>query len=200
MVRQRLKADERKARTLTRVTEVFAQKGFDGTTSADLARAAGVSEAMLYKLFGSKRRLYRAMIEHKLAEAGWGDVVADPSDDPEAFFTAMAEAIFARVEEDPDFVRLLLFSDLQGSGFAETFHEVQGGAVLAAVGDYVRARVADGRFRGDANPDVVAVAFLLTCWQYAVATKLFATDRIPRARDDEVIATLVGLFLRGVET
>ena len=45
------------------VRDVFAAKGFDGTTTRELARAAGVSEALLYKHFPSKESLYAAMLD-----------------------------------------------------------------------------------------------------------------------------------------
>lgn len=42
---------------------MFAEKGFDGTTTRELAKAAGVSEALLYKHFPSKESLYTAMLD-----------------------------------------------------------------------------------------------------------------------------------------
>lgn len=176
--KQRLSAAERKTQTLERVTQAFAAKGFTGTTSADLAKAAGVSQAMLYKLFGSKQALYRAMIDHKLAHAGWGDFPVDPSAPEEQFFRRIAEAIFSKVEADPDFVRLLLYSDLQGSEFTELFHEALGDAVINAISDYLRQRVTSGHVR-ELNPEVTGAAFLCMTWHYAVGAKVLCRDRIP---------------------
>src|SRR5918999_1399779 len=59
----RLSADQRKQAIVDAVRDVFAQKGFDGTTTRELAKAAGVSEALLYKHFPSKESLYAAMLE-----------------------------------------------------------------------------------------------------------------------------------------
>ncbi len=59
----RLSADERKQAIVDAVRNVFAEKGFDGTTTRELARAAGVSEALLYKHFPSKESLYTAMLD-----------------------------------------------------------------------------------------------------------------------------------------
>ena len=198
VTKQRLSAPERRTQTLERVSRAFAAKGFVGTTSADLAQAAGVSQGMLYKLFGSKRALYQSMIEHKLAHAGWGDFPSDAKASEEEFFRSMAQAIFAKVEADPDFVRLLLFSDLQGSEFAELFHEAMGGAVVAAVADFLRHRVASGHVR-ELDADVTGIAFLCMTWQYAVGTKVFCQSRLPKAPDEEVIETLVSLFLQGIQ-
>jgi AcrR family transcriptional regulator len=59
----RLSADQRKQAIVDAVRDVFAQKGFDGTTTRELAKAAGVSEALLYKHFPSKESLYAAMLD-----------------------------------------------------------------------------------------------------------------------------------------
>ena len=59
----RLSADERKQAIVDAVRNVFAEKGFDGTTTRELAKAAGVSEALLYKHFPSKECLYTAMLD-----------------------------------------------------------------------------------------------------------------------------------------
>jgi AcrR family transcriptional regulator len=59
----RLPSRERRDAIVAAVRGTFAQNGFDGTTTRELARAAGVSEALLYKHFPSKESLYGAMLE-----------------------------------------------------------------------------------------------------------------------------------------
>jgi AcrR family transcriptional regulator len=59
----RLSSEERRRAIVDAVRGVFADKGFDGTTTRELARAAGVSEALLYKHFPSKESLYAAMLD-----------------------------------------------------------------------------------------------------------------------------------------
>jgi len=59
----RLHSEERRQAIVEAVKGVFAEKGFDGTTTRELAKAAGVSEALLYKHFPSKESLYVAMLE-----------------------------------------------------------------------------------------------------------------------------------------
>ena len=56
-------AEARREAIVEAVRDVFAEKGFDGTTTRELAKAAGVSEALLYKHFPSKESLYAAMLE-----------------------------------------------------------------------------------------------------------------------------------------
>ena len=59
----RLSSEDRREAIVEAVKGVFAEKGFDGTTTRELANAAGVSEALLYKHFPSKESLYAAMLD-----------------------------------------------------------------------------------------------------------------------------------------
>src|ERR1700688_2101180 len=57
----KLSCEERRVAILRAVRRVFAEKGFDGTTTRELADAAGVSEALLFKHFPNKEALFSAM-------------------------------------------------------------------------------------------------------------------------------------------
>src|SRR6516162_8370692 len=57
----KLSKEERRAAIVRAVRRVFADKGFHGTTTRELAEAAGVSEALLFKHFPTKEALYTAM-------------------------------------------------------------------------------------------------------------------------------------------
>ncbi len=59
----RLSSEERREAIVGAVKGIFADKGFDGSTTRELADAAGVSEALLYKHFPSKELLYAAMLD-----------------------------------------------------------------------------------------------------------------------------------------
>jgi AcrR family transcriptional regulator len=58
----KLSGEERRAAIIKAVRRVFADKGFHGTTTRELATAAGVSEALLFKHFPNKEALYSAML------------------------------------------------------------------------------------------------------------------------------------------
>src|SRR5215472_9506969 len=54
----RLDGDERRRAIVMAAVPLFAQKGFTGTTTRELAEAADISEALLFRHFPSKRQLY----------------------------------------------------------------------------------------------------------------------------------------------
>src|SRR5579863_10133701 len=62
MVVSRLDNDERRRAIVTAAVPLFARDGFAGTTTRELAAAAGVSEALLFRHFPSKQSLYREIL------------------------------------------------------------------------------------------------------------------------------------------
>jgi AcrR family transcriptional regulator len=59
--------EERKKQILDAAAHVFAEKGFEGATISDIARAAGIAEGSIYNYFKNKHDLLvslpRQMIE-----------------------------------------------------------------------------------------------------------------------------------------
>ncbi|HST26110.1 MAG TPA: TetR/AcrR family transcriptional regulator [Gaiellaceae bacterium] len=95
-VRNRLPAAERRAAVLDAALRVFGEGSYDGATTAEIARAAGVSEPILYRHFGSKRDLYFACLDEmwrRLREAVEEIVAAEP--DPREWLFSMPKAIAA---------------------------------------------------------------------------------------------------------
>ena len=60
--------DHRSAEILASVRSAFAEKGFDGASMQDLARAAGMSVGNFYRYFPSKAATVEALIQSDLAE------------------------------------------------------------------------------------------------------------------------------------
>jgi AcrR family transcriptional regulator len=124
--RRRLPSPERRDAIVDAVKGAFAEKGFDGTTTRELAKAAGVSEALLYRHFPSKESLYAAMLEacaRGPVFAEFNRVLALPPststlvvlvrflvsqfvDADDAHKTAMDRLALRSLLEDGDFVRL----------------------------------------------------------------------------------------------
>ncbi|PJI94402.1 TetR/AcrR family transcriptional regulator [Luteimicrobium subarcticum] len=61
--RVRMSKEERREQILDAATQAFAEHGFAGTTTDQVAQAAGVSQPYVVRIFGSKRCLFRAVFE-----------------------------------------------------------------------------------------------------------------------------------------
>jgi AcrR family transcriptional regulator len=62
MAATRLDGDERRRAIVKAAVPLFARKGFAGTTTRELAEAAGISEALLFRHFPTKQLLYREIL------------------------------------------------------------------------------------------------------------------------------------------
>lgn len=62
--KSRLPAVERRAAIVAAALEVFGAGSYSGSTTAEIARSAGVSEPIIYRHFPSKRELWFACLEH----------------------------------------------------------------------------------------------------------------------------------------
>ncbi len=91
--RKRLPAPERRADLLACASRVFSQGSYRGTTTAEIARAAGVTEPILYRHFDSKRDLYIACLRESWSGVRglWEQAVAGEPD-PAGWLAAMARS------------------------------------------------------------------------------------------------------------
>src|SRR5207237_7962338 len=65
----RMAGEERRLQILRVAMRVFSQSGFRGTTTKEIAMAAGVSEAMVFRHFATKEELYSAILDQKACTA-----------------------------------------------------------------------------------------------------------------------------------
>lgn len=65
---QRLAVDERRRRLLELGSELFTRQGYDQLSMAKIAKAAGISKALLYHYFPSKEAYFVATLEEKANE------------------------------------------------------------------------------------------------------------------------------------
>ena len=61
----RMAAEKRRQQIIDVAIQLFSQKGFRGTTTKEIALAAGVNEAIIFRHFATKRDLYSAIIDQK---------------------------------------------------------------------------------------------------------------------------------------
>src|SRR5438552_19135565 len=66
----RLSSDARRRQVIEVATELFARDGFRGATTKEIAKRAGVNEAMVFRHFPAKDDLCWAVIEEKCRQRG----------------------------------------------------------------------------------------------------------------------------------
>src|SRR5262245_29418625 len=101
--RPRLPAGERREVLLAAARRVFGRSGYHAATTREIAAAAGVSEALLYQHFSSKRELFIEVIETAAADLERRVLAARAGADPAA---AGLAAYFDFVEQESELYRV----------------------------------------------------------------------------------------------
>jgi AcrR family transcriptional regulator len=197
-MKTRMKSDARRASIVDAAIHLFAEKGFRGTTTRELAAALGVTEPVLYQHFANKSDIYTAIIEAK-SEEGRHRTAALlarlEGNDDRAFFTHLAELVLDRYHEDTEFIRLLYFSALEGHELTERFYEAHVLPFYDLIAGYVRRRIREGAFR-EVNPLVAARAFIGMVGEHG--TEALFLRRPVKASRKKLVEDIVTLFLNGI--
>lgn len=136
--RQLSTADERKRTVLKTAVSAFAARGYFGTTTSDVARRAGISQAYVYRLFPDKEALFVAVVEHCFAlirESLSDGAAAAGGSSPEAVLDAMGDA-YARLIADRDLLMLQLHAQCAAASEPAVREVVRAG--YARLVEYVR--------------------------------------------------------------
>jgi len=188
---------ERQAGIITAAASLFAERGFTGTTTKEIARAAGCSEALVFKHFPTKRALYAAILAEKapfselLAAV---DEAAKKRDDARVFTLIAGYRI--RRGADPTLLRLLLFSALEGHELSKMFFKNQHRVFYDYLAGYIEQRIRDGAFRR-VDPLLAARSFMGMLAHHRLLHEIF---RVPAHRSPEgCVDSYVTLFLGGIQ-
>ena len=160
---QRLPARERRAHVLECACRVFSQGSYRGTTTAELARSAGVTEPILYRHFESKRHLYLACLDEiwQALKARWDEAIA-AEPDPAAWLRVLGHTFF-EAERDEPVISALWVQALAEAGEDEEIqrymrdhvHEVH-----AYVASVIERGQQEGGFLPDRDPRAEAWLFV----------------------------------------
>ena len=164
----RMPADARRELILRTAVELFSQRGFKGTTTKEIAKAAGVSEALVFRHFDNKDALYQAILDAKGCQDGvhkfpWEEnerlrEAIEKRDDLTVFYE-LAIGALEKHQADVAFMRLLFYSALEEHELAERFFREFIEKIYEFIGSYIRQRQKDGAFR-KIEPRVAIRAFL----------------------------------------
>jgi AcrR family transcriptional regulator len=179
------------ARTRTRLvaagTELFAERGLHGVTSATIARHAGVATGTFYLHFADKLELFRAIVFDALGELRERQEAAGArhTDDADAVLRARIEVFLDFAEEKRALMRVLFARSAEAAGIAEEI----AGFIAPAIERRYQALQAAGRMREAIHAGVAAQARAASLVRIAA----WWTEDPSRAARADVAATLLEL-------
>lgn len=186
-----------RTRILNAAQRLFAQKGYNGTTTRDLAQAASVAEGTLFRHFANKKAI---LVE--LATEGWIEILTDLLTELSEMgsYQAVAQVMRRRmlnIHKNADLMRVCF---LEAQFHPELRDRIQA-EVISKMTDVAEAFFETAMERGiyrPMNPRLVAHVFL---GMFAVAgfsqQTLLENDSSPKAMQ-EMAEGLADIFLHGV--
>jgi AcrR family transcriptional regulator len=191
--------DVKRQDILKAAMELFAKNGFRGTTTRDLASQADVNEAIIFRYFTNKTELYRAILEEKVHQGDnhYKEVeeMAKTSD-VQTFLEFIGHRFLERHEQDSTFMRLLLFSALEGHELADMFLTAM--AVRDPMMTYIQRQMDAGIFKR-MDPFLAARAFLGMFVGHVQMQEIFGQKKAREFERSEVVRTFVSIYLAGMK-
>lgn len=199
----RMAADERRSQLLKTAVRLFSQHGFRGTTTREIAQAAGVSEAMVFRHFATKQDLYAAIIDYKACNNEIQNMrerlseLVKAKDDFGVFYN-LALGVLTHHEDDLEFMRLLLHSALEGHELAKMFFERYIVGHYEFLSSYIEERQKDQVFR-IAEPRIFVRAFFGMLIHHSLNNNLWDREgKLLKISNEMAARSFTDILLRGV--
>jgi TetR/AcrR family transcriptional regulator len=197
----RLPATDRRRQLLETALDVFSQKGFQGATTKEIAAAAGVTEAIIFRHFPTKHDLYCAVIDLRHASgevaatiASW-QTLMDANDDL-GLFRSIIHKVMDHYRRDPRMNRVLLFAALEGHEAGLEQHRQRSFPLYERLCQYVARRQSEGAIR-PGDPGAVITAVVGTAAYYAQMTGLFGF--CTGTEDPQIAEEFLNILLKGIQ-
>jgi AcrR family transcriptional regulator len=192
----RLTATDRRSQILAAAMELFSERGFHGTKTRDLARTAGVSEALLFRHFPTKEALIHAILEN-VTERYLRMEAKIRGIPPREALIALAEVVLSSLRENPKIFRVVFFGVLEKPEFAREFYRSFLSRMLTLESRLFRRAFATKRASLPASridPRVVARSFHGSLLFHNLAGAILRVEPLPR-NPRALAESIVSLYL-----
>lgn len=185
---KRLSGAARRERLIAVATQLFSDRGFRATTTREIANAAGVTEAIIFRHFAHKADLYEAILEVKAREAGterWVDELreAAASGGDLKVLKRLLALIMDHSQQDPQFLRLMLHAALDQREMMREFRSRHLAPLYQELVKFVERGQRAKRFRHD-NPHALARVLLAVPSYHALLDTLLGGDTLGQVGDE----------------
>jgi len=188
--RVRMSGKERREQLLDIGRNLFAAKGFDGTSVEEIAEKAGVSKPVVYEHFGGKEGLYAVVVDREVRRLLDRITASLSGDHPRILLEQAASALLDYVDSETDGFRILV-RDSPVASTTGTF-----ASMLSDVASQVE-HVLAGQFKGlGYEPKLAGLYSQALVGMVALTGQWWLDARKPKR--DEVVAHLVNLAWNGL--
>lgn len=189
--------EDTRTKILQAALQLFARRGYDGTTTKDLAKSAGVAEGTLFRYFPNKKAI---LIE--VATAGWVDILTDLLTELSEMgsYKAVSQVMRRRIlnlRQNSDLLRVCFIEAQYHPELKESIQTEVINKMTDVAEAFFETAMSKGIYR-QMNPKIVAKVFLGI---FAIAgfsdETIIDPNASPKAMQ-EMAEGISDIFLRGV--
>lgn len=195
---RRLSAEQRRELILSGAIEIFAERGYEGASIGEIARAGGITAAVIYDHFPSKAELQIELLERQTNELlGFvGSALQDAPEDLGARMRVGVDAFFRFVEEHRFAWRMLFRDPPSDPRVAEAYRRLEDQAT-GGISVFIEAGAKDA-LAGEKDPGQAIEIFaeLVKASQNGLASWWYEHPEVPR---EEIVDRLLEFCWTGLE-
>jgi AcrR family transcriptional regulator len=187
--------DETRQRIIQAAAQVFSAHGYTGATTRAIAAAAGVNEVTLFRHLGNKQGMFQAVIGQFSALPGLAALEGQLTGDYRQDLTAIGRHFLAMMHRNRQAI-LMTMVEVQRQPEIRGIAAHPPAQQRQMLGQYLRGQMARGVVRDLPDPELAAQMFFGMFFEYSI-NQLLADPAAPQPADEDVVAQLVDIFVRG---
>jgi AcrR family transcriptional regulator len=185
------------ARIFAGAREVFGRVGFEAASVEEVATAAKVGVATIYRTFGTKEGLVVAFLDQIAARRVAREARTSGSNDVRADLERLAERMLVAMQEDPALMKLLILETLRGGPLLPRVRAMSSARTVTSVASLLKEHMAAGRI-ADNDPKLLAQAFCGMVFSFGVVAPVLRSE--PAEDPIRTSKAIVELFLVGARS
>ncbi len=201
---RRALVEQRRSQILTAALAVFARKGYDRATIADIAREAGVADGSIYNYFKNKSDLLISL-PRQIVQPNVETIVAllspppgTPIPPPSLVLPRIAHAMVETFRQNAPLFRILLSAlPAMKPAARQKYLEQFVLYVLGIIESYLRNCVEQGLMRADLNPYIAARGFVGLFFPFILLEDVLQIPVAALYDQETMIDQMVSVFLEG---
>jgi AcrR family transcriptional regulator len=193
-------AEQRRCALLHISLRLFSEKGFHATSIRDIAKAAGITEGLIYHYFRSKKDLLKAIVEESSADPeGFQDLNALELRPVDQALWEIGVHVLKTLRKRKEIFKLMLaeaglFERNGDHFFPKLIYENR----MIRVGDFLKKRMERGEIRR-MEPVLLARQFTGSLVAFFIFQEILQGEKITPVESGDFLKGLVEVFMKGVK-
>jgi len=187
-------------RIVEAAAQLFSRQGFTASSTAEIARLAGVSEVTVFRHFPRKRDLFWAATESRLRRLRIGkDLRArlEADETPEIVLPRIVALLVEAIQNQPEMLRLLYLSLFELEDGAERILRKHLAQVFEPLQNYLARCAAKGLIR-DLEPGVAALGLAASVAAHQNLKQVLSLDEVVYTSTESAVAAYSQFWMKAM--